>query len=99
MRIVSIGDAVTVEALRLMGIPGTVVETPEEARDALERELGGEKVILVASETADMIRERVDELKTARREYLVLEIASSEGAPRQADETARLVSQAIGIKL
>ncbi len=99
MRIVAVGDEVTIEALRLMGIAGTAVSEPAEASLALDDALEPETVVLVSGSVAGMLRERVDELKVARREYMVLEIPSGEGGEGQADQTARFVSQAIGIKV
>ena len=99
MRIVAIGDAVTVDAFRLMGICGETVKNAEEARAALEASLEPETVILIAESAAELIRDRVDELKTSRGDYLVLEVPSGEEGPSQADQTAQLISQAIGIKV
>lgn len=98
MRIVAIGDSITVDAMKLMGIAGTVVKNAEEAKGALAEARGPETVILISPEAAEMIREEVDELKGARRDFIVMEIPGG-GAPVQAEETARLVSQAIGIKI
>lgn len=99
MRITAIGDPFTVQALKLMGIVGTAVTTPEEASRALDAVLAPATVVLVAESVARMIREKVDALKVARQDFIVLEIPSGEGVPHQAEDTARLVSQAIGVKI
>lgn len=99
MRIVAVGDSFTVDALRLMGIPGTVAADAAQAAAALDEAIEPETVILVGKSVADMIREKVEELKSAPRDYIVLEIPSGEEVPHQAEETARLVSEAIGIKI
>ena len=99
MRVVAVADSITIEALRLMGIPGRAVATPEEASDALDEAITGEEVVLVAQATADMIREKVDRLKLAPHDFIVIEIPSPGRQPRQAEETAKLVSEIIGIKI
>jgi len=98
MRIVAIGDRMTVDAMKLMGVAGTVVETAQEVSAALARAEEPETVILISSRAADMVREEVEELKAARRDFIVIELPGAEG-PTQAEETARIVSQAIGIKI
>jgi vacuolar-type H+-ATPase subunit F/Vma7 len=99
VKISAIGDPFTVQALRLMGIAGVAVTTPEEASRALDDALAPSTVVLVAESVARMVREKVDALKIARQDFIVLEIPSGEGVPHQAEDTARLVSQAIGVKI
>lgn len=99
MKIAAVGDPFTVEALRLMGITGAAVESEDEAAAALDGALEPDTVVLITKAAADMIRPKVDKCKVARQKYIVMEIPSLEGAPRQAEEVARLVSQAIGVKL
>jgi vacuolar-type H+-ATPase subunit F/Vma7 len=99
MRLVAVGDRLTVDALRLIGIPGTVAETPEEASRAVDEACEGEAVVLVSRSVAQMIDKKIADLKVARRDFMVLELPSGEGPPTQAEETAKLLSQAIGIKL
>lgn len=99
MKIVAVGDAVTVQALKLMGIAGTVARDRAEAEAALDEAATAGTVVLVAEPVANLARARVDALKVARADYIVLEIPSPAGVPHQAEETARLVSQTIGVKV
>ena len=99
MKIAALGDQFTIQALRLMGIAGTVAATAEEAAAALDEAVEPDTVILVTESAANLIRARVDGLKTARQNYIVLEIPSLHGVPHQAEDIARLVSQAIGVKV
>jgi vacuolar-type H+-ATPase subunit F/Vma7 len=99
VKISAIGDPFTVQALKLMGIAGVAVTTPEEASRELDAVLAPATVVLVTESVAKMIREKVDALKIARQDFIVLEIPSGEGVPHQAEDTARLVSQAIGVKI
>lgn len=98
MRIVAIGDRITVDAMKLMGVAGRVVENAEEAKAALVEAREPETVILISPEAVEMVREEVDELRGARRDFIVIELPGA-GGPTQAEETARLVSQAVGIKI
>jgi vacuolar-type H+-ATPase subunit F/Vma7 len=99
VKISAIGDSFTVQALRLMGIPGVVAATPEEASRALDSVLAPATVVLVTQDVAGLVREKVDALKIARQDFIVVEIPSGSGVPHQAEDTARLVSQAIGVKI
>lgn len=99
MKISAVGDALTIQALRLMGIEGTAVESAEETEAALDEAIAPETVILITGAAAELIRAKVDKLKIARQDFIVLEIPSTKGIPHQAEDTARLVSQAIGIKI
>lgn len=99
VRIVGVGDLATVEALRLMGISGTVAEDAGAALRALEEAMEPEAVILVSESVAGMMRERIEELKEARTDFMVIELPAVGSKPTQAEETARLVSQAIGMKI
>ncbi len=99
MKVVGIGDRITIDALRLMGIDGTVVTDEGSFLQALEAVLEPDTVILVSQSAANLARRRVEELKSARSNFMVIELPGAEGAPTQAEETARLVSQAIGIRI
>ena len=82
-----------------MGITGVAAEDADAVRAGLQRALEPDTVILVTKSAADLAREYVEKAKIARQNYIVLEIPSLEGAPRQAEDIARLVSQAIGVKV
>lgn len=99
MKLTAVGDPVTMQAIKLMGIPGTPVRTAEEASAALDECAVPDAIVLVASSSAGLVREKVDKMKVARQSYIVVEIPSIEGVPKQADEIARVVSQTVGIKV
>lgn len=99
MKIAAVGDPLTVQALRLMGVAGIAVTTGEEASSALDESAVADTVVLVTESAARLARSKVDKLKVARQNYIVIEIPSVEAAPHQAEEIARLVSQTIGIKV
>ena len=99
MKIAALGDQFTIQALRLMGIDGTVAATAEEAAAALDDLVEPDTVILVTESAANLVRAKVEKLKIARQNHVVLEIPSLSGVPHQAEDIARLVSQAIGVKV
>lgn len=99
MRITAVGDPLTIQALKLMGIAGEAAVDARSASQAFRKALAPETVVLVTESVAKLIREEVSKAKIARQDYVVLEIPSTQGVPDQAEETARLVSQAIGVKV
>jgi vacuolar-type H+-ATPase subunit F/Vma7 len=99
VRIAAVGDPVTVQALKLMGISGAAVTTADEAAAALDEYAVPDAIVLVTGSVAKLIRAKVDKMKIARQSFIVVEIPSVEGVPQQADEIARAVSQTIGIKV
>lgn len=99
MKIRGVADPFTARALKLMGVETAAVTTREDALKALDEAARPETVVLVSEATARLAREKVDALKVARQNFIVIEIPSGEGVPRQAEETAKLVSQAIGVKI
>jgi len=99
MKIAAVGDAVTVQALRLMGISGTAVASAQEASSALDEHYAPDTVILITESAAGLVRDRVDRFKVAKERVIILEIPSPGAAPNQAEDIARLVSEAIGVKV
>jgi len=99
VKIAAVGDPFTVSALRLMGIVGAVATTAGEAEAAIDECLVPDTVILVTESVARLVRAKVDKLKIAKANYMVLEIPSGEGIPHQAEDIAKLVSQAIGVRI
>lgn len=99
MRIAAVGDPLSVQALKLMGIAGVAASTAAEASAALDESAVPDTVVLVTESVVRLVREKVGKMKVARQNFMIVEIPSVEGAPRQAEEIARLVSQTIGIKV
>ena len=89
----------TVQALKLMGIVGSVAATGDEVSAALDEYAVPDTVVLVTESVAKLARAKVDKLKVARENFMLVEIPSVSGVPQQAEETARLVSQTIGIRV
>ena len=99
-----LGDAATVQALRLGGLDGRVVD-PDRASDAeLEAaldetlRLDGLGVLLVTDSVAARMRERLEREKLGRRFPLVIEIPARGGAPEPVDDLIARVARMVGVK-
>ena len=81
-----IGDENMVFGFGLLGIDGRIVHTAEEAQRTLDQAVSEPEaeIILVATEWADILRQRMDALMSASLRPIVLEIPSS-----TPDETGR----------
>ena len=99
MELLVIGDEIVVDAFRLAGVEGLVAATPEEALNLLDERLNDETVALIAQSLAAPIRDEIERLQRRRRNAVCLLIPDLEGEPLQAEDTQRLIEQAIGIKL
>jgi len=96
-----IGDEDTVLGFRFAGVPGEVVQTPDQARAALERfKHPGDVVILIVTETvADMAREEVNALRFDFELPLLVEVPGPGGPSPQRKDLLALIREAVGIKV
>jgi len=96
-----IGDEDTVLGFRFAGVPGEVVQTPDQARAALERfKRPGDVVILIVTETvADMAREEVNALRFDFELPLLVEVPGPGGPSPQRKDLLALIREAVGIKV
>ncbi|HHS14293.1 MAG TPA: Vacuolar H+transporting two-sector ATPase F subunit [bacterium] len=96
-----IADAETVLGFRLAGIEGSVVNSSEEALDALKEALNGREVgiILITERVAQTIRHEVDRLLYSTTFPLILEIPDSRGALEGRGNIRDWVRSAVGITL
>lgn len=101
MKCFAIGDEFTVLGLKLAGIPGTVVTTPEQAaiefaQAAAQKDIG---LILITERIADTIKAKIEEAQLKRRLPLVLEIPDRQGAIPEKETVVDLIRKAFGIRL
>jgi V/A-type H+-transporting ATPase subunit F len=87
--------------LRLAGVKGVVVHTKEEILPVIDevrkqRDVG---VILVTDKIAEMIPEKMDEIKKSRSLPIITVISDRHGSKRAKDFITRYVQEAIGVKL
>lgn len=101
MKVLVIGHPDAVLGFSLVGVHGQAATSAEEANRALDEAFSAQDIglILVTDDVAELIRERMDQLKLKSTVPLVLEISSpGEEHPVQPSIT-EIVFRAIGVKL
>jgi V/A-type H+-transporting ATPase subunit F len=101
MKVLVIGHPEAVLGFSLAGVNGRTVTTAEEADQALSDALASKDVgiILVTQDVAQLLQERVEDLKLHSTVPLVVEIPSPAGVPEDQPSLSEVVLKAIGIKL
>ncbi|HET9911615.1 MAG TPA: V-type ATP synthase subunit F [Anaerolineales bacterium] len=101
MKVLVIGHREAVLGFSLAGVNGQAVSTAEEADKALNEALASKDVgiILVTQDIAQLLQERVEDLKLHSTIPLVVEIPSPAGVPEDQPSLSEVVLKAIGIKL
>lgn len=102
MKMTLISDNIdTLTGLRLVGIEGVIVHTPEEFRGAVGRAVADKDVgILLISEKLTTLDEGyVNEIKLKFSIPLIVEMPDRHGTGRSPDFISNYVRQAIGLKL
>lgn len=101
MRYHVIGDEDTVLGFRYAGIPGDVVETPAEARAALDRANRDSEIaiIIINDYVADQIRPEVNQVRFDQVLPLLVEIPGPTGPSPQRRELLALIREAVGIRV
>lgn len=96
-----VGDLVTVRGLGFVGVDGTVVESPEEARTAIRSYLDNPDIglILVGQTFADALGDEFKDYKLRKSFPLVLNIPDSYGGEGKMEDIAELVQSSLGIRL
>ncbi len=87
--------------MRLAGIVGTLVRTPEEAKTAINASLQKEDVaiLLINEGLADQIEDTIDELKNHCGTPLVVVIPDRKSSGRSHDYITKYIQEAIGLKI
>ncbi len=101
MKFYCIADEDTVRGFRLAGVEGRVADTPDGARAAVEEAAARLDVgiLILTDRVAAGIRPLVDEMRSGRKEPLVVEIPGPQG-PMPGRKTLRqFVQEAIGIRI
>ncbi|MBR1562790.1 MAG: V-type ATP synthase subunit F [Ruminococcus sp.] len=102
MRFYLINDNIDTQmGMRLAGIEGVVVHTPEEVTAALDEAMQMEDVgvILMTDIAVKQCREKVYEYKLTVKQPLIVEIPDRHATSKISDTISRYLSEAIGIKL
>ena len=87
--------------MRLAGIDGVVVHTPEETRDALDAamKMPDVGIVLMTEKAVKQVRDEVYEYKLGCKEPLIVEIPDRHATSKISDTISRYLSEAVGIKL
>ena len=91
----------TVRGLGFAGINGAVVDTADDAREAIRRFLGepGVGIVLVAQAFATQLGTEFDAYKLRHQFPLVMTIPDSSGAGMAGDDIQMLMQKALGLRL
>jgi len=99
---VVIGDSDMVTGFRLVGLEGVEVTSPDEALQALSKELERtDLAIIVISEdfsTKPQLLQTIDRVRQERRNPLIVEIPGSRGKPSEI-KMSDLIAKTLGVRL
>jgi len=86
--------------MRLAGIEGTIARTRDEAERALETAMQSMNpgIILITEKLAELIPDKVSEIKLSRELPLIVEIPDMHGTRRDPNSITRYVNESLGIK-
>ncbi len=101
MTIRIVGDLVTVRGLGFIGIPGAVVESADEARNAIRKFLEDEEtgLVLVSQTIAYELGNEFENYKLRKNFPLVMNIPDSKGQGSEAENIQEMIQKALGVKL
>jgi vacuolar-type H+-ATPase subunit F/Vma7 len=101
MKVMVIGQPEAVLGFSLAGLQGKSAATTQEANTALDEAMADANVgiVLVTSDVAAMISQRMDQLKLRSQKPLVVEIPGPAGVPADQPSLNELVFRAIGVKI
>lgn len=101
MKFFVIADEHTVTGFKLVGLDGEVVESAEEASEALEKAFDSEDIgiIIITEKIAASIREEIDEFIFGRSFPLIIEIPDREGPMEGRTSIREMVRSAVGVKI
>ena len=96
-----IGDTDTVLGFAHAGVPGEVVEEPEEARRAFAGvvEAGEVKLLIITEGVAERIRQEVNRVRFGARMPVIVEIPGPEGPLPGRRTLMELIREAVGIRV
>lgn len=91
----------TLMGMRLTGIEGVVVHTPEEVGSALDEAMAMEDVgvVLITEKAFMQCEEKVMGYKLTRAQPLIVEIPDRHATANITDTISKYLSEAVGIKL
>jgi V/A-type H+-transporting ATPase subunit F len=101
MQFYVIADEHTVTGFKLVGIDGEVVESADEAREALKKAFSSTDIgiVILTEKIASSVREEVEEFVFGRSFPLIIEIPDRTGPMEDRISIRQMVRSAIGVKV
>lgn len=101
MQFYVIADENTVTGFRLVGLEGEVVETADEAKEALTKAFSSSDIgiILITERIAASIREEMEEFIFGHTFPLIIEIPDRKGVLEGRTSIREMVNAAVGVKV
>lgn len=95
-----VADEDTVVGFQYAGVSGTIVQTPAEARRALDRLAVREEpfIIITTEQVANQVRERINEIRFNQELPLIVEIPGPLGPSPESPALLEMIREAVGIK-
>ena len=101
MQFYVIADEHTVTGFKLVGIDGEVVESADEAREALKKAFSSTEIgiIVLTEKIASSVREDVEEFVFGHSFPLIIEIPDRTGPMEERISIRQMVRSAVGVKV
>ena len=101
MQFYVIADEHTVTGFKLVGVDGEVVESADEAREALRKAFSSTEIgiIILTEKIASSIREDVEEFFFGHSFPLIIEIPDRTGPEEDRVSIRQMVRTAVGVKV
>lgn len=101
MRFYVVADENTVMGFKLVGLEGEIVETAEEALEALKKAFSSSDIgiIIITERIAVSIHEEIEKYAFGRDFPLIMEIPDREGPLEGRTSIREMVNSAVGIKM
>ncbi len=101
MQFYVIADENTVTGFKLVGLDGEVVETADEAREALKKAFSSSEIgiVIITERIAASIHEEVEEFMFGHAFPLIIEIPDRQGPLEDRISIREMVNSAVGVKV
>ena len=95
-----VADEDTVVGFRYAGVAGTIVHTPGQAADELDRmvEQKSKTIIITTEQIGNTVREKINGIRAAMAFPLIVEIPGPLGPSPDSPSLLKMINEAIGIK-
>ncbi len=101
MKFYVIADENTMTGFKLVGLEGEVVETADEAREAMAKAFSSDDIgiVIITERIAASIREEMEEFIFGHSFPLIIEIPDRKGALEGRVSIREMVNAAVGVKV